>query len=109
MGGQAGPELTASVERALRLLEAVAAHAGGAPAQQLAREAGLPLATVDGLLPALAQDGYVTELDDGTFVLSCRRHPLGAGSNGQELLESIRPVLMSLRDDLSVAVYLTRV
>lgn len=107
MGDQTGPELIASVERALRLLEAVGAHEGGAPAQQLALETGLPLAGVQRLLPALAQDGYVTELDDGAFALSCRRHALGAGRNGQGLPERIRPVLMSLRDDLSVAVYLS--
>lgn len=107
MGDQVGPELIASVERSLRLLEAVGAHEAGAPAQQLAVETGLPLASVRRLLPALARDGYVTELDDGAFVLSCRHLPMGAEHDGQELMERIRPVLMSLRDDLSVAVYLT--
>ncbi|WP_030979976.1 IclR family transcriptional regulator [Streptomyces sp. NRRL S-1824] len=107
MGDQVGPELIVSVERSLRLLEAVGAHEAGAPAQQLAVETGLPLAGVRRLLPALARDGYVTELDDGAFVLSCRHHPLGADYNGKELVERIRPVLMSLRDDFSVAVYLT--
>lgn len=107
MGDQTGPELIASVDRALRLLEAVGAHEAGAPAQQLAAETGLPLAGVQRLLPALARDGYVTELDDGAFALSCRHHPLGAEHDGQGLVERIRPVLMSLRDDLSVAVYLS--
>lgn len=107
MGDQVGPELIASVERSLRLLEAVGAHEAGAPAQQLAVETGLPLASVRRLLPALARDGYVTELDDGAFVLSCRHLQMGAEHDGQELMERIRPVLMSLRDDLSVAVYLT--
>ncbi|WP_435843528.1 hypothetical protein [Streptomyces hirsutus] len=35
-----GPTLIASVQRAFRLLEAVGAHETGAPAKQLAREAG---------------------------------------------------------------------
>ncbi|MET8330224.1 IclR family transcriptional regulator C-terminal domain-containing protein [Streptomyces sp. NPDC005181] len=109
MGDQAGPELAASVQRALRLMEAAEAHAGGAPAQQLAREAGLPWATAHRLLCALTHDGYLTELDDGAFVLSGKRHPLGAGAgrNGRELRERIRPALASLRNDLSAAVYLT--
>ncbi|WP_327365182.1 IclR family transcriptional regulator [Streptomyces sp. NBC_01217] len=107
MGDQAGPEFPASVRDVLRLMEAVEAHAEGAPAQQLARESGLPLATVHRLLPALAQDGHVEEPDVGAFVRSGKRHPSCAGHNGQEQLERIRPVLTSLRDDLSVAVYLT--
>ncbi|WP_328885617.1 IclR family transcriptional regulator [Streptomyces sp. NBC_00316] len=98
---QAGPDLTVSVRRALRVMEAAGAHVGGAPAQQLAQETGLPSATVQGLLRVLVQDGYMTELDDGAFVLSGKRHPLGAGRNQQ-----VRSVLASLRDDLSVAVYL---
>ncbi|GEK01511.1 hypothetical protein TNCT1_37870 [Streptomyces sp. 1-11] len=39
------PTLITSVRRAFRLLEAVGAHQNGAPAEQLARETGLPLAT----------------------------------------------------------------
>ncbi|WP_344393643.1 helix-turn-helix domain-containing protein, partial [Streptomyces aureus] len=45
--GPAGapPTLIGSVQRAMRLLEAVASHEEGAPAKQLAREAGLALPT----------------------------------------------------------------
>lgn len=70
MGDEAGPELTANVQRALRVMEAAGAHAAEVPVQQLAREAGLPLATAQRLLKALARDGYLTELDDGAFTLS---------------------------------------
>lgn len=107
MGDVAGPELTANVERALRVMEAAGAHAAEVPVQQLARETGLPLAGVQRLLNALAQDGYLTELDDGAFTLSGRRSPLGSEHNGHKRLDRLRPALMSLRDELSAAVYLT--
>lgn len=107
MGDQGGPELTAYVKRALRLMEAAGAHAADVPAQQLAREARLPLATVNELLPALAREGYLTELEDGAFALADRPAPPGTGRNGHRLINRVRPVLTSLRNDLSAAVYLT--
>src|ERR1044072_5343649 len=60
-----GPTLITSVQRALRLLEAVSAHANGAPAKKLARETGLPLATPYHLLRTLVHDGYIRKRDDG--------------------------------------------
>ncbi|ROQ77985.1 Pectin degradation repressor protein KdgR [Streptomyces sp. ADI92-24] len=100
MGDEAGPELAANVQRALRVMEAAGAHAAEVPVQQLAREAGLPLATAQRLLKALARDGYLTELDDGAFTLSPDHSSL-------EQLDRVRPVLTSLRDELSAAVYLS--
>lgn len=107
MGDEAGPELTAYVERALRVMEAAGAHAADVPVRQLARETGLPLATVQELLTALVRDGYLTELDDGAFVLSPAHSSLGPGRDGLELLNRVRPALTALRNDLSAAVYLT--
>lgn len=68
--------LIASVQRALRLMEAVAAHPGGAPAKQLARETGLPLATAYHLLRTLAHEGYAIRRPDGVWVLGDRVHTL---------------------------------
>ncbi|WP_406099408.1 IclR family transcriptional regulator [Streptomyces sp. NBC_01013] len=107
MSDEADPEPVAAVRRALRLLEAAGAHAGGAAAEQLAREAGLPLAEVREMLPALVRDGYVTEVAEGTFVLAETGAGSGAAREGQPLLERVRPVLTALRNDLSAAVYLT--
>ncbi|MFE2426495.1 IclR family transcriptional regulator [Streptomyces sp. NPDC059373] len=107
MGAQDGPTLITSVQRAFRLMEAVGAHEGGAPAKQLAREVGLPLATTYHLLRTLAHDGYIRKLDDGGFVIGDKLHLLHAGSRGQELLTRIRPTLSALRDELSAATYLT--
>nr|WP_010467862.1 helix-turn-helix domain-containing protein [Streptomyces sudanensis] len=62
------PTLIGSVQRALRLLEAVGSHEGGAPAKQLARETGLPLATAYHLLRTLTHEGYLTR-EKGLFTL----------------------------------------
>jgi DNA-binding IclR family transcriptional regulator len=108
MGAQGGgPTLITSVQRAFRLMEAVGVHAGGAPAKQLAREAGMPLATTYHLLRTLVHDGYVRKLEDGGYVLGDRLDALHAGGRGQALVTRVRPVLAALRDGLSAAAYLT--
>ncbi|MEU2065147.1 IclR family transcriptional regulator C-terminal domain-containing protein [Streptomyces sp. NPDC013455] len=107
MGAQDGPTLITSVQRAFRLLEAVSAHENGAPAKQLAREAGLPLATAYHLLRTLTHDGYLRKLDDGVFILGDRLTSLHAAGHTQALLSRVRPTLAALRDELSTAAYLT--
>lgn len=107
MGNVEGPTLITSVQRAFRLMEAVGAHEGGAPAKQLARETGLPLATTYHLLRTLAHDGYIRKLDDGGFVLGEKLTTLHTGGRGQALLSRVRPALAALRDELSAAAYLT--
>ena len=99
------PTLIASVQRALHLMEAVAAHPNGAPAKLLAREAGLPLATAYHLLRTLAHEGYVSRLADGVWVLGDRLGALFGESRTQHLLARIRPALVALRDELGVASY----
>ncbi|BCM72515.1 MULTISPECIES: IclR family transcriptional regulator [Streptomyces] len=107
MGGQEGPTLITSVQRAFRLLEAVSEHENGAPAKQLARETGLPLATAYHLLRTLVHDGYVRKLDDGGFVLGDKLNSLHTAGGTQTLLSRVRPTLTALRDELSSAAYLT--
>ncbi|KOG33482.1 IclR family transcriptional regulator [Streptomyces resistomycificus] len=107
MGAQEGPTLITSVQRALRLLEVVSAHVNGAPAKQLAREAGLPLATAYHLLRTLVHDGYLRKLDDGGFVLGDKMQTLQTMSRGQAMLSRVRPTLAALRDELATAAYLT--
>lgn len=102
-----GPTLITSVQRAFRLLEAAAGHENGAPAKQLAREAGLPLATAYHLLRTMVHDGYLRKLDDGAFVLGDRLGTLHDGGRVQALLTRVRPALAALRDDLLTAAYLT--
>ncbi|WEV29804.1 helix-turn-helix domain-containing protein [Streptomyces sp. 71268] len=74
-----------SVQRALRLLEAVGAHADGAPAKQLAREAGLPLPTAYHLLRTLAHEGYLHR-ENGLFRYGDAVRRLGAGRAGSPAL-----------------------
>ncbi|MFF4709713.1 IclR family transcriptional regulator [Streptomyces sp. NPDC001288] len=107
MGAQDGPTLIASVQRALRLLEAVSAHENGAPAKQLARETELPLATAYHLLRTLVHDGYVRKLDDGGFILGDKVESLYSAGHAQTLLSRVRPALAALRDELAAATYLT--
>ncbi|MFB4423095.1 IclR family transcriptional regulator [Streptomyces sp. QL37] len=104
MGDRAGHTPIASVQHAFRLMEAVAAHDGGAPANELARQAGLPPDTTLGLLRDLTRDGYLRRLDDGSFVLGDT--PRGDHS-ARDPAGLVRPALASLRDDLSAAAYLT--
>jgi DNA-binding IclR family transcriptional regulator len=107
MGAQDGPTLIGSVQRAMRLLEAVSAHQNGAPAKQLARETGLPLATAYHLLRTLVHDGYVRKLDDGGFVLGDKLQSLQTTGRAQALLSRVRPTLAALRDELTTPAYLT--
>ncbi|MBM7438046.1 IclR family transcriptional regulator [Streptomyces sp. HB132] len=104
MGDPADHTPMAAVQHAFRMLEAVAAHAGGAPVKQLAREAGLPLEAALEAVRALTDDGYLRVLDDGGLILSDR---LGDGDSGPGAVDLVRPALAALRDDLSAAAYLT--
>ncbi|MBW8796920.1 MAG: IclR family transcriptional regulator [Streptomyces sp.] len=101
------PTLIMSVQRAFRLLEAVSAHENGAPAKQLARETGLPLATAYHLLRTMVHDGYLRKLGDGGFVLGDKLGTLHATGQSQALLSRVRPALAALRDELGTATYLT--
>ncbi|MEV7978275.1 IclR family transcriptional regulator C-terminal domain-containing protein [Streptomyces sp. NPDC086519] len=107
MGVQESPTLIMSVQRAFRLLEAVSAHENGAPAKQLARETGLPLATAYHLLRTMTHDGYLRKLADGGFVLGDKVHTLHTTGRTQALLSRVRPALAALRDELTAAAYLT--
>ncbi|MFI1505523.1 IclR family transcriptional regulator [Streptomyces sp. NPDC020597] len=107
MSARDGPTLITSVQRAFRLLEVVSEHENGAPAKQLARESGLPLATAYHLLRTLVHDGYLQKLQDGGFILGDRLRTLNTAGHGQALLSRVRPTLAALRDELTTAAYLT--
>lgn len=108
MARQSGePTLITSVQRALRLIETIGGREGGTSAKQLAREAGLPLATTYHLLRTLVHEGYVHKLDDGGYLLGDRIGAVHARSGVQSLLSRARPTLAALRDELSAAAYLS--
>ncbi len=100
----AAPTLIASVQRALRLLEAVASHPDGAPAKQLARETGLPLPTTYHLLRTLTHEGYLLR-DKGAFYLGEAAARLAGGGAVQNRRTKIEDSLAHWRDEIGVPVY----
>ncbi|MFJ8310174.1 MULTISPECIES: IclR family transcriptional regulator [unclassified Streptomyces] len=98
------PTLIGSVQRALRLLEAAGSHMDGAPAKQLAREAGLPLPTAYHLLRTLTHEGYLRR-ENGVFVLGAAAERLAHGGALQNRRIKIADSLVHWRDSIGVPVY----
>ncbi len=98
------PTLIGSVQRALRLLEAVGAHADGAPAKQLAREAGLPLPTTYHLLRTLTHEGYLRR-ENGVFVLGEAAEVIGRAGARRRQRAHISEALAVAGRELGAAVY----
>lgn len=96
-----------SVQRALRLLEAAAAHDSGVPAKALAREVGLALGTTYHLLRTLAYEGYLRRLPNGCYVLGDGVSRLVNQGSYQSALSRVRPVLATVRDQTRAATYLS--
>ncbi|WP_424212776.1 IclR family transcriptional regulator [Streptomyces sp. BI20] len=98
------PTLIGSVQRALRLLEAVGSHREGAPAKQLAREAGLSLPTAYHLLRTLTHEGYLRR-EAGVFVLGPAARRLADGGVEQKRRTMILDSLAHFRDVVGAPVY----
>lgn len=107
-GRRGGPTLIQSVQRALRLLEIVGERDGRAGAKEIARAAGLPLATTYHLLRTLAHEGYLQRLDDGSYVIGHRFDVVRNHGSAARAVANARPALEWLRDELGSAVYLAR-
>ncbi len=99
------PTLIGSVQKALRLLQTVAAGDGVMPAKKLARLTDLPLPTTYHLLRTLTFEGYLRKAEGGYLIgptaVMASEDPL------KELLPRIRPVLRSLAAELGGATYLS--
>lgn len=96
--------LIGSVQRALRLLEAVASHDDGAPAKQLAREAGVALPTAYHLLRTLTHEGYLRK-EQGVFLFDEAAERLSSAAAQQNRRGMITDVLQHWRDTVGVPVY----
>lgn len=96
--------LIGSVQRAMRLLEAVAARDHGAPAKQLAREAGLALPTAYHLLRTLVHEGYLRR-DKGLFFLGEAAEQLSSSGAQQKRRSTVSDALAHWRDSIGVPVY----
>ncbi|WSX32906.1 helix-turn-helix domain-containing protein [Streptomyces sp. NBC_00984] len=93
-----------SVQRALRLLEAVVAHRDGAPAKQLAREAGLPLPTAYHLLRTLTHEGYLRR-ENGVFLIGTAAERLVGERTLQSRRGRMAESLGRWRDIIGAPVY----
>lgn len=100
----ATPTLIGSVQRALRLLEAVADHEAGAPAKQLARSAGVALPTAYHLLRTLTHEGYLRR-EGGVYVFGEAAERLSGSAAQQNRRSMITESLEHWRDTLGVPVY----
>ncbi|WTI72294.1 IclR family transcriptional regulator C-terminal domain-containing protein [Streptomyces sp. NBC_00358] len=96
--------LIGSVQRAMRLLEAVASREQGAPAKQLAREAGLALPTAYHLLRTLVHEGYLRR-DRGLFFLGEATERLSSSGAQQKRRSTVRDTLAHWCDTLGAPVY----
>ncbi|WP_370152781.1 IclR family transcriptional regulator [Streptacidiphilus sp. EB129] len=105
---QAAPGPRSTVQRTLRILEAVDRRPCGATAAELARELRLPVEVVRRLLRSLAREEYLQPLDDGGYVLGGALAALGQGSREQMMQSRLLSRLASLRDELGAAVYFSR-
>lgn len=92
------------MQRALRLLETVSSHPDGAPAKQLAREAGLPLPTAYHLLRTLAHEDYLRR-EKGVFILGDAVERLAIGGALQNRRTTLVDLLAHRRDAIGGAVY----
>ncbi|MFF0022518.1 IclR family transcriptional regulator [Streptomyces sp. NPDC004082] len=96
--------LIGSVQRAMRLLEAVAARESGAPAKQLAREAGLALPTAYHLLRTLVHEGYLHR-EKGLFFLGEAAERLGSSGAQQKRRSTVNDALSQWSEALGVPIY----
>lgn len=96
--------LIGSVQRAMRLLESVAAHEHGATAKQLARETGLALPTAYHLLRTLVHEGYLHR-DKGLFFLGEAAERLSSSGAAQKRRSTIADTLGRWRDSIGAPVY----
>ncbi|MFD7706142.1 IclR family transcriptional regulator [Streptomyces sp. NPDC059785] len=92
------------MQRAMRLLEAVAAREGGAPAKQLARDAGLALPTTYHLLRTLAHEGYLHR-EKGLFFLGEAAERLSSSGAQQKRRSTINDALAHWGREIGVPVY----
>jgi IclR family acetate operon transcriptional repressor len=102
----AGPTLISSVQRALRLLEAVGGSSGPVSAKALARSSGLALPTTYHLLRTLVHEGYLRKLPDG-YIPGDQISALSGADPARVAISRARPVLQALRDELRGAAYLS--
>lgn len=94
-----------SVDRALSVLEAVAAAEGEAALGEIAAELGLAVPTVHRLLKTLAARGYIDQSSSRRYTLGSALIPLGLQATPRLALEA-RPMLQELELEIGETVNL---
>jgi DNA-binding IclR family transcriptional regulator len=96
------------IDRAVQLLDAVAAAEEPATLKILAAETGLHPSTAHRILNVLAAHGLVGRAEGGAWRLGRKLRELGSRVAGQaDLREEARPVMEALRDSIGETVNLT--
>lgn len=103
---ESAPTLIQSVQRALHLVEAVSARQGRARAKELARDLRLGLPTTYHLLRTLTHEGYLSKLDDGSYVVGPAFMRVATQDRMAGTVARARPVMQGLRDEWHSPVYL---
>lgn len=99
----------ASVQHALRVLEAVSRHSGGVSDVEIARHTNLPATHLAQMLTMLRREGYIEQLPDGSYVVGESLLLLGTGGDrDQALRDKLQITLDDLRDSVGAAVYISR-
>lgn len=97
-----------SADRALDLLEAVAAHPGGLTFTEVVDTLGWPRSSTHGLLATLTRRGFLV-LDEPSrrYAVGVRAWEVGRSFlGGEDLATLARPAMQALRDDLNETVQL---
>ncbi len=101
-----GEATVKTIDRASRLLRAVATHGDGAMLSAVARETGLGKGTVHRLLNALVDAGLVfQDTDTKRYRLSAGLGLLGQAAHRHELASLARPSLLRLADETEDTVF----
>jgi IclR family acetate operon transcriptional repressor len=96
-----------SVDRALRLLQALAGHGSGATLEELAVATALPKSSVHRTLTALRERGFATQQDDGRYLVGPELLRVAFDFHDRlDLRVILRPMLTRLRDELNETIHL---
>lgn len=102
------PPIIQVIDRASRLLEAIAAGEGPVPLGDLARSTGLHPSTAHRILSALVQTGFVERGPSGRYVLGVKlRRLAGRVHHDVDIRDRARDILEELRDQTGETINLT--
>lgn len=100
-----GPTLIQSLQRGLRLMEAVGER-GRVHPKDLARATGLALPTTYHLLRTLVHEGYLHRIDDGSYVLGDQLQLVASSGQDGVVAPRVRKILRRAREEWRASVYL---